>query len=67
VFGEITDAAITSLKIRYEDAWHSYPISMPGYGVSLAPFGGVPDAYRWLNQSGEVVWEAGLVPELLWD
>jgi hypothetical protein len=67
VFGEVTDAAIVSLEIRYEGAWRRYPVSMPGYVVSLAPFGGVPDGYRWLNRSGEVVWESGLVPELLWD
>lgn len=66
VFGEITAPEIVVVEIQYDDAWHRYPVSYPGYLIRLDGFHGVPTAYRWLNPSGDVVWSQGRVPQLSW-
>ena len=67
VFGQINLPTITSIEVLYEDSWKRFPVSAPGYVVSLAPFDGLPQGYRWLDRSGDIVYEREAVPELLWD
>lgn len=56
IFGQINATEIVAIEVRIGDDWHHYAVAPPGYIVSLD---GVPEAYRWLDASGEVVWAKG--------
>ncbi len=56
VFGQIPSPSIVTLEIELDGAWQSYPVSSPGYAVLLPQVGITPDAYRWLDAQGRVVW-----------
>lgn len=56
VFGQVNAPEIVTLELEIHGAWRSYPVSAPGYAVSLSGFDETPTGYRWLDAGGRVVW-----------
>lgn len=57
LFGEIIDPAIVAMEVAYESKWHRFEVAAPGFIIWIDGYSGLPDGYRWLDQSGDIIWE----------
>lgn len=62
VFGQVNSREITTIELDLKGTRHRYPVSYPGFMLSLEGFRGLPDNYRWLNPDGRMVWTATQAP-----
>lgn len=56
VFGQINDRSITTLELNLDGKWQQHSVSYPGFAIRINNFLGEIADYRWLNNSGEVIW-----------
>lgn len=65
LFGEVTLPTIVAMEVRRDGAWERYEVSAPGFLVRLGGEAGAPDAYRWIDVSGAVVYASEQATQLL--
>lgn len=56
IFGQINDPSIVSLDVSIDGVWQSYPVSQPGFVIRLPDDADKPEAVRWLDVGGRVIW-----------
>ncbi len=62
LFGEL-NIPILAVEVNYDGHWEPFPVGGRGFLIELDGFHGVPDGYRWRDETG-VVWTSGRVEPL---
>lgn len=57
LFGQINDASVVALEVESNGSWRRFAVGAPGFAVRLDGTASNPTGYRWLDATGQIVWE----------